>query len=243
MTRRIHQGTQAQECDDMKPPQQVIGSVLSVALDKAVDVHQPVIDAYLRRARQRRPEATPAELITSLERQYLAAVTALGGAGGAVAAMPGPWSPGAFALNIAEVSAFLDASACFVLAVAEVHGVRVDDLNRRRTLLVAILLGNSGATFVQEAAGRTAPHWGRMIVKGIPMSAIRNANKVLGRNFVTKFGTKQGVLVLGRSVPFGLGALIGSAGNAALGRTTIAAARTAFGPAPAARPEMQHPNT
>ena len=81
-----------------------------------------------------------------------------------MAAVPGPWSPGAVALNIAEVSAFLDASACFVLAVAEVHGVRVDDLERRRTLVTAILLGNSGATFFQKAAGRTGPHWGRAIV-------------------------------------------------------------------------------
>ena len=216
----------------MRPPQQAIGLALSNALDKAVDLHQPVIDAYLRRARQRRPDATPAELITSLERQYLAAVTSLGGAGGAAAALPGPWSPGALALNIAEVSAFLDASACFVLAVAEVHGVRVDDLERRRTLVMAILLGDGGATFFQKAAGRTAPHWGRRIVSGIPMSTINSANKVLGRNFITKYGTRQGILVLGRSVPFGLGALIGGAGNAALGRTTIAAARTAFGPSP-----------
>lgn len=215
-----------------------VGQALSGALDKAVGMHQPVIDAYLRRARQRRPDATPAELITSLERQYLAAVTSLGGAGGAAAAVPGPWSAGAVALNIAEVSAFLDASACFVLAVAQVHGVQVDDLERRRTLVMAVLLGNSGSSFVQRAAGRTAPHWGRAIVRGIPMSAINNVNKVLGRHFITKYGTKQGLLVLGRQVPFGLGALIGAGGNAALGRTTIAAARSAFGPAPEVHPPV-----
>ncbi len=106
---------------------------------------------------------------------------------------------------------------------------------------MAVLLGNGGSTFVQKAAGRTAPDWGRAIVNGIPMSAIRNANKVLGRNFITKYGTKQGILVLGRSVPVGLGALIGGAGNAALGRTTIAAARTAFGPATATHSSPQHP--
>lgn len=212
----------------MKGPQ----AALTGALDKALAVNQPVVDAYLRRARLRRPDATAAELVTSLEKQYLAAVTSLGAAGGAAAAVPGPWSPGAVALNLTEVSAFLEASVCFVLAVAEVHEVRVDDLERRRTLVLAILLGNGGASFVQKAAGRTGPHWARLIVNGIPMPAIRNVNKALGRNFVTKYGTKQGVLVLGRQVPFGLGALIGGAGNAALGRATVTAARAAFGPPP-----------
>lgn len=211
---------------------------LTTALDKAVGVHQPVIDGYLRRARQRRPDATPAEVLTSLERQYLSAVTALGGGGGAAAAVPGPWSVAAVALNVAEVGAFLEASTCFVLAVAEVHGVQVEDLERRRTLVTAILLGESGAGFVQKAAGRTAPHWGRAIVKGIPMSAINAANRVLGPRFITKFGTKQGLLVLGRQVPFGLGMAIGAGGNAALGRGTIVASRRAFGPAPDAFPAI-----
>lgn len=217
------------EGEAIKGPQ----AALEGALEKALAVNQPVVDAYLRRARMKRPEATRAELVTSLERQFLAAVTSLGAAGGGAAAVPGPWSPGAVALNVTEVSAFLEASVCFVLAVAEVHGIKVDDLERRRTLVLAILLGNSGASFVQKAAGRTAPHWGRLIVNGIPLSAIRNANRLLGRNFVTRYGSKQGLLVLGRQVPFGLGVLIGGAGNAVLGRATVAAARGAFGPAPA----------
>ena len=119
--------------------------------------------------------------------------------------------------------------------------MHVDDLERRRTLIMAILLGDGGATFFQKAAGRTAPHWGRRIVSGIPMSTINSANKVLGHNFITKYGTKQGILVLGRSVPLGLGALNGGAGNAALGRTTITATRTAFNPAPRAHAFVQHP--
>lgn len=136
------------------------------------------------------------------------------------------------ALNIAEVGAFLEASTCFVLAVTEIHGVRVEDLERRRTLITAILLGDSGAGFVQKAAGRTAPHWGRMIVKGIPMSAINAANRELGPRFIVKFRTTQGILVLGRQVPFWLGMAIGAGGNAAFRHATVLASRRAFGPAP-----------
>lgn len=36
----------------MKPPDELVRRSLTTALDKAVGVHQPVVDAYLRRARQ-----------------------------------------------------------------------------------------------------------------------------------------------------------------------------------------------
>lgn len=61
-------------------------------------------------------------------------------------------------------------------------------------------------------------------------------NKVLGKNFVTKYGTKQGILVLGKSIPFGIGAAIGAGGNLVLGNMTVRAARHAFGEPPAQWP-------
>lgn len=209
---------------------------LTTALDKTLHLNQGMVDAYLSRARRSRPDALPAAIMTSLEHQYLAAVTGMGIASGAAAAVPGVGTAGALALNLAEVATFLEASAVFALAVAEVHGVRIDELERRRTLVTAVLLGNSGSAFVQKAAGRSGPYWGRALVKSIPLSTINNVNRVLGPRFVTKYGTKQGLLVLGRELPFGIGAVIGGGGNAVLGRTTVGAARRAFGPAPDAFP-------
>ena len=43
-------------------------------------------------------------------------------------------------------------------------------------------------------------------------------NGRLGKLLITRFGARQGVLALGRAVPFGIGAGIGAAGNAALAR-------------------------
>jgi hypothetical protein len=71
----------------------------------------------------------------------------------------------------------------------------------------------------------------RLLVKKIPMARIDAANKVLGPRFITKYGSKQGVLVLGREIPLGIGAVIGGTGNALLGELTVRAARKAFGPA------------
>ena len=205
---------------------------VAAAVDKGIGVQQPTVENYIARAKQRNPSATPSEVIASLERQYLWAITALGGASGATAAAPAVGTGAGLLVNIAEVGAFVEASALFCLAVAEVHGVQIADLERRRTLLMGVLMGNSGSRFVEKAAGRTGTHWAKSLVKAIPMARIDAVNKVLGPRFVTKYGTKQGVLVLGRDLPFGIGAVIGAGGNAALGRMTVSGARRAFGPPP-----------
>ncbi len=177
--------------------------------------------------------------MASLERQYLASVVTLGGGAGATAAVPGVGTAVAVVVNVAEVGAFIEASGLFCLAVAEVHGIQIDELERRRTLLLAVLMGNGGSKLVQKLAGRTGPYWAKSVTSKVPMSTINAINKVLGPRFVTKYGTKQGVLVLGRHLPLGMGAAIGAGGNALLGRTTIAGARRAFGPAPEAWPAAE----
>lgn len=45
---------------------------------------------------------------------------------------------------------------------------------------------------------------------------------------MTKWGTKQGILVLGRELPVFVGAGIGAGGNAFLARGTVRASRRIF---------------
>ena len=201
-------------------------------LDRAVGVQAGVVRAHVARMRRSRPDATPAEIVTILEKQFVAAVATLGGAAGASAAVPGVGTGVAVAVNIAEVGSYLEAATLFTLAVADVHGVRVDEIERRRTLLMAVLLGSNGAATVERIAGRTGKYWAKQLVKSVPMTAVDAVNKVLGPRFVTKFGTQQGILVLGREVPFGIGAAIGAGGNAALAVVANKGARRVFGPAP-----------
>ena len=56
-------------------------------------------------------------------------------------------------------------------------------------------------------------------------------NKVLGHNFVTKYGMKQGIVVLGKVVPFGIGAVIGGTANGLFSQGIVSASNRAFGAA------------
>lgn len=227
-----------------------LARVLPALLDRAVASQTPLAAGYVRRVRARRTSARPAEVLARLERDYLAAVTAAGTAAGAAAAAPAVGAVAAFGINLAEVGWFVDATVLYAMGVAHVYGVHIADPERRRTLLLAIVTGNGLSGGVGKAAGRVGPHLARQIVDSIPMYSIRALNGVLGRNFVTKYGTKQGVLVLGRELPLGIGATIGAAGNAGIGYATVRAARRIFGPPPddwpppePARPQPEPPPT
>lgn len=205
-------------------------------LETALAIQGVAVAAHVRRVRRGNPAGSPADVIRALEKHYLATVTSLGAAAGATSAVPGVGTAIGVVVNLAAIPAFAEATTLFVLACAEVHGAPVDDVERRRTLVYAAVFGNGASKVVQKAAGRTGAHWGRAIAKRVPLDRIKAVNDVLGRNFVTKYGTKEGILVLGREIPFGIGAAIGAVGNGVGGWTSVRATRRAFGTPPATWP-------
>ncbi|MEU3649942.1 hypothetical protein AB0E59_41695 [Lentzea sp. NPDC034063] len=190
----------------------------------------------IARARERNPEATPEEVIGTLEKIYVSTLASTGAAVGGAAAAPGVGTGIALALSAGELLTSFELSALFVLSVAEVHGVTLDEIERRHTLVLGILLGESGSKTINKMAERTGQHWARQFVKAVPTATLKRINKVLAPNFITKYGTRQGVVVLGRVVPFGIGALIGAGANAAMAAIAVRTARRAFGPAPESWP-------
>lgn len=208
---------------------------LDAGLDRALEIQRPVVLNYLDRTRRRHPGMTPAQLVRQLERRYLAAVVGIGGASGAAAAVPGAGTTVTIASGAGEVAAFVSATAMYVLALAELHGVPVSDPEVRRAIVVAVLVGEGGVAALQGVAAGEA-HWAQVLARATPKEKIASVNGYLGRLLLRRFGARQGALFVGRALPLGIGAAIGAGGNAALARSAIAAARKAFGPPPADYP-------
>ncbi|WIB27813.1 hypothetical protein [Curtobacterium sp. MCSS17_015] len=207
-------------------------------LDRAISVQRPVVVAHVARVRRRHPHATPAEVIEILERQYLTAVTSGGAAVGASAVIPGVGMIASLGLSGAETVGFLEASALFAQSVTEVHGITVEDPERARALVMAMMLGAPGTQLVKQLAGqarggqgRTA-FWGELVTSSLPKQAVSGIGGKLRNTFVKRFLTRQGTSVLGRAIPFGIGAVVGGLGNHALGRKVVQSSRSAFGPPP-----------
>lgn len=214
------------------PVPRSVERALDTALDRALAIERPVVLAYLDRVRRRRPQATPAQVVDQLERRYLTAITGAGAAAGGAAALPGVGTGTSVASGVAEIGAFVAATATFVLALAELHGVPASDPGVRRALVLTVLLGEVGEAAL--AGGEIeAKHWAHVLGRSQSKETVGGVNARLGQLLITRFGARQGALLVGRALPFGIGAGVGAVGNLALGRATVRAARRAFGPPPA----------
>jgi hypothetical protein len=213
------------------------------ALNRVLTVQHPVVEAHVRQLRRRHPNHTPAQILRTLEREYLAAVTTGGAAVGASAVIPGVGIGVSLALSGAETAYFLEASALFAQSVTEVHGIAVTDPERARTIVMAMMLGGPGAELVRQLAGEaigTGParsaFWGDLVAQRLPKVTMSGISDLVRKQFLKRFVRSQGTTIVGRAIPFGIGAVIGGFGNHTLGRRVVTSSRTAFGPAPATFP-------
>lgn len=197
-------------------------------LDKAIQRASKLASNAVDKLRAQYPNAPDEVLIKKLETAFSTTVTTTGAATGGVAAVPGAGTFAALASGIGDGTFFLTASAAHVLSVASVYGIRVENYERQRALLLMVLSGGGMAGGMSKAAGRTGSHLGARGVQAVPMETIRRINRVLGTHFITKYGTTRGIIVLGRAAPFGLGAAIGGGGNYLMARGVIKATRKAF---------------
>jgi hypothetical protein len=211
-------------------------------IDKLLSVQRPVVLAHIRSIRTSRPDASPAQVIAILERRFLTAVTSGGALVGASAAIPAVGVGTSLVLSGVETAGFLEASALFAQSVTEVHGIAVVEPERARTLVMAMMLGNGGQELLQqfasEAAGRgsRSAYWGELVTKSIPRAALGPLTDRVRAAFVRRFAVTQGGSVIGRAIPFGVGAVFGGVGNNILGRRIVRSAREAFSAAPATFP-------
>lgn len=207
-------------------------TIVSTALDKAVTVPSAVIHSHVENVRRKNPGASPAEVLALLEREYLLVSATTGGAVGAAAAVPAVGTGVALALTASNVATYFAASAAFSLAVADVHGIEVDDVARRRALLLTTILGEDGARAVGEMGLFSQGRWATQLLTKLPLGTVKTVNSTLTKRLVRTQATTQGALAFGRILPFGIGAVVGASGARALSKTVVRNARKAFGDPP-----------
>jgi hypothetical protein len=221
---------------------------LARGIDRVLSVQRPVVLAHIRGIRHAHPDATPEQIIRILERRYLAAVTSGGALVGASAVIPGVGVAASLALSSVETAGFLEASALFAQSVTEVHGIAVDDPERASALVMTMMLGSAGTDLVRQLAGQVTgagPNrtgfWGDLVTKSLPSTAMGHVTDQIKKSFIKRFVATQSTNIVGRAIPFGIGAVIGGSGNNILGRKVIKSSREAFGLPPVAFPIELNP--
>jgi hypothetical protein len=217
-------------------PSGVRGRLLRVAVERALRAQQPRVTSHIAKVRRKDPGATPAQVIEVLGRRYQLLVTGIGAAGGGIAIVPAVGTVASLATATTEAVAALDAAVLYTLAVAEVHRLPVDDVERRRALVLGVVMGEGGTALMNKVTGGK-DRWARSVTEVLPLRVLGPANNALTRWFVKRYLTRQVALAVGRALPFGVGVLIGAVGNVVVARAVIRSAERAFGPPPARWPE------
>lgn len=216
---------------------------LTKAIDTVLRVQRPMVVNMVKALRKKHPDETPAQIAKRLEKSYLRDVTLGGGAVGASAFIPGIGTAASVGLSGVAVLGYLERTAIYAQAIAELHGVKVSDPEVARSMVMAIMLGEDGSNLMNtvlaqstKAAGVTNK-WGLMMGKSQSNGKVFSVERTLRNMFIKRFLTRQSGAMLGRALPFGLGAIAGGGANLALAKKVIESANEAFGAAPATFPE------
>jgi hypothetical protein len=208
---------------------------LASVIERSTRIQGPAAAAYVERLRRSDPGADPAAIVKKLEKRYVTAVTASGAAVGSTAVLPGLGTIAALSAAAGETAVFLEATAFFALATASVYGVSAENRERRRALVLSVLVGDDGKHAMAEllGPGRTSGAWLSEGVASLPMSSLSQLNSRLLKRAVRRFTLRRSALLVGKLLPVGIGALIGAVGNRLAGRKIVRNAQRAFGKPPA----------
>ena len=215
---------------------------LTKTLDTVLRVQRPLALSMVKSLRSGHPDETPEKILRRLERNYLRDVTAIGGVTGASAFVPGIGTVTSMSLSALAVGGYLERTALFAQAVAELHGVHVENPEVARSMVMAIMLGEEGSQLMNTVllqtgkASGVSNRWG-MLLGGKSAGKTFSVERTIRNMFIKRFLTRQSGALLGRALPFGVGAVVGGGANLALGRDVVKSARNAFGDAPAFFPD------
>ncbi|GGH61796.1 hypothetical protein GCM10007359_11340 [Rothia aerolata] len=216
---------------------------LTKTLDTVLRVQRPLVLSMVKKMREKYPNDTPAQIAKRLEQQYLRDVTVGGGAIGASAFVPGIGTATSVGLSALAVGGYLERTAIYAQAVAELHGVHVENPEAARTMVMGIMLGEDGSVLMNSLLAQSSKasgisnKWGLMMGKDQKNGKMFSVERTIRNMFIKRFLTRQSGALLGRALPFGIGAVVGGGANLALGKKVIESANEAFGPAPAIFPD------
>ncbi|CAL8899699.1 hypothetical protein KVA01_02640 [Kocuria varians] len=211
-------------------------------LDHALRIQQPWVVKMIKHERRAHPDETPEQIARRAQKLYVRFVTVGGGAVGATAAVPGIGTIASLGLSTVAVAGYLEATALYAQAVAELHGVEPEDEQQNRTMVMALMLGEDGNALMGQLLANSSTSknlggkWGLLLGKSGADSKKFDIGHTIRSMFVKRFLARQTGAVLGRALPFGIGAVVGGGANLAMARQVIKASRDAFGDFPAQFP-------
>lgn len=214
---------------------------------KAIAVQRPAVLSYIKEVRRKNPDATPAQVMKTIESQYVATTTMASAAVGASASIPAVGIPIAIGLGVADLLFFYETTALFSLCMAELRGVPVTEPERAKALVLGALLREKRKSKVTEIVMATLPagatingaraiagasvsgdgKWGDLLAQQLPDSALVPVTMVLARQAIAQGTVMGSVKISSKAIPV-IGAVAGGATSFYFGSSVVKSCRAGF---------------
>lgn len=189
---------------------------LVLALDKAAGIQSNTIVKYVQWLSRRNSSASPAQIQQLLDKHFLRTVTGSGAAAGITAALPGVGFVAGAAAVGAESLLFLDAAVIYALSSAHLRGIDVSNPERRKAIVLLAVLGAEGTALAD--ASITNP---TKILAKSSTSRLTEFNTYLFKVAAKRISKSIRMAWLGKLMPLGLGAVLGSVANRKIGKNLV----------------------
>lgn len=203
----------------------------------AMSVQRPLVIAELRRLTNKFPNDTPGELAERISRRYIASLTTTGAAAGGFGAVPGIGTAASLGASFGAALGFLELTALYAQSIAELAGLNTKNSKESQVLVMTIMLGEEGRQLLQQAAtAQPGTRFGTLgptawIASGIT-GLTERAFSSLASRFMKTMVRGEALRLMGRLVPFGIGAGIGGVANRNLARQVVFQTQETFGQLP-----------
>ncbi|MDO5746876.1 MAG: hypothetical protein Q4P66_04360 [Actinomycetaceae bacterium] len=206
-------------------------SIVSI-IDILLELPDKRIDSRMIKLVEKYPNISAPHLVIELENAFLKQAGFSSAAVGAGAAYPGVGTIVAAGATAVELTAFSAESVFYILSVAKLCGVDSTDKDRRRALVLSSLMGDEGAKLVSDQLGLQTLAWARKSLQTMSSPTLGAVNKMLMKYTRKKVAQRLSGRLLGRLVPFGIGALVGWFSGRGVAKRVIEGTRAALGTPP-----------
>ncbi|MDO5049759.1 MAG: hypothetical protein Q4D87_07745 [Actinomycetaceae bacterium] len=205
--------------------QDVVDVMISIPADK--------IDDKVNQLRVEHPDASPEQLARIVTKQFRRLASNTSGLAGATAAVPGLGTMAAFGVSSAQLVGFVTEAGYYVLTMAHIYGVPVDDMDKRRLLVLSSLMGEQGAEIASSQFGFSTLTALKGYASDIQRQTIQKVNRTLAKQASKRAAKKGASAMFGRLMPFGIGAALGWVIGRSMAGNVIEGVQEALGEPPA----------
>lgn len=185
------------------------------AVDSAASVQGPAVRSYVKKLESKHSAKSLEEKQQILDKHFRTLATGSGLGTGGLAAMPGIGTLLSLGSIAGESVVLLEACGLYALASAQLHGINIDDEQRRRTIILTAVSGTSGNELVQALTedGALTSIKSLRGLKNASGKDLLAVNSMLGRIAFKQMRKRFGGALVRKILLFGVGAVLGARAN------------------------------